>query len=133
MPDSPSGMGGSDEMSEDEKRMTRAKKGWSRWNTPRYFAGSELRVISGMRKGDRVTSYFYASVRSGEAAAQSKKMEEAVVVNATVSTIGVNFTRDFVVDVVPRDWVTPLHNGPGSTDAEKKDEEDHEGSTSHSS
>merc|ERR1712032_652047 len=81
----------------------------------RYFLYRELTVISGIRPGDLVVAHFAVKGRGnssdGEGAEElvkSKRTEQAVVLNTTVATIAVNFTSDFVVSILPRDFVVDL-------------------------
>lgn len=72
----------------------------------RYFKPTELTVLSGTRPGDVVQAHFAVKGKSSDAVLiKSKRTEPAVVINVTISTIAVNFTSDFIVSILPRDFV----------------------------
>jgi len=78
----------------------------------RYFTPKELTVISGIRPHDVVQAHF-AVKRKGaddEVLVKSRRTEEAIVVNTTVATIAVNFTSDYIVSILPRDYVLDFTN-----------------------
>merc|ERR1712099_207643 len=77
----------------------------------RYFMPSELTLLSGIRPGDVVQAHFAIKHKGpDDELVKSRRTEEAVVVNTTVSTIAVNFTSDLIVSVLPRDFVVDLTN-----------------------
>jgi len=74
----------------------------------RYFTPRELTVISGIRPKDVVQAHF--AVKQGRGAddsllVKSQRTEEAMVINTTMATIAVNFTSDYIVSILPRDFV----------------------------
>jgi len=78
----------------------------------RYFKPDELSVISDIRPGDLVQAHFAVKqkgVQSGDLV-KSKSTELASVINATVATIAVNFTSDYIVSILPRDFVVDTTN-----------------------
>merc|ERR1740117_162853 len=87
----------------------------------RYFRANELTVISGIRPKDVVQAHFAVKQKRTEGGRvmqdvaddvmiKSKRTEEAVVVNVTVETIAVNFTSDYIVSILPREYVIDLTN-----------------------
>merc|ERR1712232_1380925 len=79
----------------------------------RYFRPSDLTVLSGIRPGDLVQAHFAVKQRGvGEGAplVKSKRTELAAVVNVTIDAIAVNFTSDFIVSILPRDFVVDTTN-----------------------
>ena len=78
----------------------------------RYFKPHELTVLSGLRPGDIVQAHFIVKNRASHVTARSRRTEEAVIINVSVSSIAVNFTADHVVSMLPREFVddpTPTH------------------------
>jgi len=79
----------------------------------RYFRPSDLTVISGIRPGDIVQAHF-AVKRKGEAAdaplVKSHRTELAAVLNVTIDNIAVNFTSDYIVSILPRDFAVDTTN-----------------------
>merc|ERR1712014_116101 len=77
----------------------------------RYFRPNDLTVISGIRPKDVVQAHFAVKHRSSdEELVKSRRTEQAVVINVTVKTIAVNFTSDYIVSILPRDYVVDLTN-----------------------
>jgi hypothetical protein len=82
----------------------------------RYFRPDQISVISGIRPGDLVQAHFAVKQKGGQNLAEdaplvkSQRTELAVVVNVTVANIGVNFTSDLIVSIVPRDFVVDTTN-----------------------
>jgi len=76
----------------------------------RYFTPSELTLLSGIRPGDMVQAHFAVKTKGDDedTLVRSRRTEEAVVVNTTVSTIAVNFTSDLIVSILPREIGRPL-------------------------
>jgi len=79
----------------------------------RYFSASDLTVISGIRPNDLVQAHFAVKQKNaGDNAAlvKSRRTELATVLNVTRDTIAVNFTSDFIVSILPRDFVVDTTN-----------------------
>merc|ERR1712151_1050291 len=77
----------------------------------RYFRPNELTVISGIRPKDVVQAHFAVKKKSSdEELVKSKRTEPAVVINVTVKNIAVNFTSDYIVSILPRDFVVDQTN-----------------------
>jgi len=73
----------------------------------RYFTPSELTVVSGIRPKDVVQAHFAVKQKKGseDVLVKSRRTEEAVVINTTVETVALNFTSDYIVSILPRDFV----------------------------
>merc|ERR1712232_1303064 len=58
----------------------------------RYFKPQELTVLSGVRPGDLVQAHFAVKTKAeGDGLVKSRRTEEAMVINTTVSHVAVNF------------------------------------------
>jgi len=72
----------------------------------RYFKPADLKVQSGVRPGDLVQAHFAVKGKSSDdVLIKSKRTEAAFVINVTITSIAVNFTSDFIVSILPRDFV----------------------------
>merc|ERR1711957_667611 len=73
----------------------------------RYFRSHEVNVISGIRPGDIVQAHFEVKQKKGseDIIIKSQRTETALVINVTVATIAVNYTADYIVSILPRDFV----------------------------
>jgi len=77
----------------------------------RYFRPHELTVISGVRTGDVVQAHFAVKNKGSEnELVKSRQTELAVVVNVTTVNITVNFTSDYIVSTLPRDFIIDTTN-----------------------
>lgn len=81
----------------------------------RYFKPNELTVISGIRPGDLVQAHFAVKTKGAKDAEEStlvksRRTELALVINVTIATIAVNFTSDYIVSILPRDFVVDITN-----------------------
>eukprot|EP00928_Gymnodinium_smaydae_P100795 TRINITY_DN9978_c0_g3_i1.p1 TRINITY_DN9978_c0_g3~~TRINITY_DN9978_c0_g3_i1.p1 ORF type:complete len:294 (+),score=70.38 TRINITY_DN9978_c0_g3_i1:85-882(+) len=77
----------------------------------RYFKPQELTVISGIRPGDVVEAHFAIKQKGAtEDLVMSKRTEPAIVLNTTVDSVAVNFTSDFIVSILPREFVVDRTN-----------------------
>eukprot|EP00930_Biecheleria_cincta_P042687 TRINITY_DN29378_c0_g1_i1.p1 TRINITY_DN29378_c0_g1~~TRINITY_DN29378_c0_g1_i1.p1 ORF type:complete len:246 (+),score=54.62 TRINITY_DN29378_c0_g1_i1:70-807(+) len=77
----------------------------------RYFKPQELTVLSGVRPGDLVQAHFAVKTKDEEnELVKSRRTEEALVINTTVSHVAVNFTSDHIVSILPRDFIVDLTN-----------------------
>merc|ERR1712187_1052482 len=85
----------------------------------RYFRSHELTVISGVRPGDMVQALFAVKQKKGleDVLIKSKRTEAAVVVNITVASVAVNFTSDYIVRILPRDFVVDDTNSSRPVEA----------------
>mmetsp|Transcript_20204 Transcript_20204/g.62454 ORF Transcript_20204/g.62454 Transcript_20204/m.62454 type:complete len:128 (+) Transcript_20204:32-415(+) len=80
----------------------------------RYFTPRELTVLSGIRPKDVVQAHFAVKQKKGAeddgVLVKSRRTELAVVINTTVPNIAVNFTSDYIVSILPRDFVVDPTN-----------------------
>mmetsp|Transcript_54208 Transcript_54208/g.121534 ORF Transcript_54208/g.121534 Transcript_54208/m.121534 type:complete len:257 (-) Transcript_54208:13-783(-) len=78
----------------------------------RYFKPHELTVVSSIRPGDSVQTHFAVKHKGDPAELiMSQRVEEAVVINTSITTVAVNFTSDHIVSIVPRHFVIdPTNN-----------------------
>jgi hypothetical protein len=82
----------------------------------RYFKPEDLKVISGVRPGDLVQANFAVKQKGSQDGVliKSRRTEPALVINVTIETIAVNFTSDYIVSILPRDFIV------GATDEAAK-------------